>query len=140
MNTMRRFGTIAALMAVLLPLGTPAAAWAVEQCCSNSPLAAVAAASSASSGSCHEAASASAALTPCSAAHGDDAASSDSCRMDHLGIRAAANDQDIAVAAQTVVPSQAGFGRLPLVMRAAALDREPPPSADLTILNGILRI
>lgn len=140
MKVVRRFSTIAALMAVLLPLGSPAAASAVERCCTAGPLAAVAAASLGSSGSCHEAAALAAALTPRSAAYGDDAASSDGCRMDHLGIRAAANEQDIAVAAQAVLPSDAGFARLTLVGPAAALGRGPPPSANLTILLGILRI
>ena len=137
---MRRFRTIAAVLAVLLPLGTPAAAWAGEQCCASGPLAALATSVATSDGPCHEASLP--AATPAEERHvgSEDTAASDGCRMDHLGLRASTHLSDHGAAVYRLASAPMAAGPLAALTRAAAADRGPPPTADFTILNGILRI
>ncbi len=140
MPMMRRLRAIAALMAVLLPLGTPAAAWAGEQCCASGPLAAFAATVATSEAPCHKTALLAPALAAGYAVSADDAVGADDCRMDHLGLRAAPHMPDATTVAPALLPSLAGTGPLTLLVRAAAVDRGPPAHSDLTLLHGILRI
>lgn len=137
---------IAALLAVALPLGTPAAAWAIEQCCRSGPLAAVVGGeTAATTGHCHG--EVAAALPPSRSDRSTLVAAADpldasGCRMDHAGLRSAAPDGD------TATPLAWLFGSQPAVDAASApgghaalaAGRSPPDQPNLTLLHGVFRI
>src|SRR5690606_24371551 len=130
MEAMRRHSVIAAVLALALPLATPAAAWSVGQCCAAGPLATLVAPAEAPEGHCHEAPEV---TNDDGAALAVDLGAGSDCRMDHLAVRGAAPAPDAAlgiIAFATVLVDATAVDASP---RTAAGDRGPPASLDLNL-------
>lgn len=131
---------IAVWMLAVLPLGTPAAAWAAEACCRGGVLATVTLPATGASAPCHgEPAPTVAAADDAASAIPHDAAAAADCRMDHTGVRPFSASPDVSGIAALLIgaPSQSAA---PAPMAAGAADRAPPERPKLLTLCGILRI